>query len=235
MADRERKRLFRLSPRMRGELRTDIDLEALEQLVGLLPPESRDLVLRAFLARPSPDAAPGKFHRAEWAGRSAASIGYDISFRDPKLQRLLKRVTDPIGRPNVVVLERTRQFNSTDRRFLEEPFGLALVGDLGEQDAGALVVRRTLTEPHDVILLSEAHLDARWFDGAIKRLLIERRENGLQPERDYKVTIPDKQPAQRLPAAWEGYVLQMLERVRASIPRQLGELGMVRFTEVRLM
>jgi hypothetical protein len=233
MAGHKRNRVFRLSPQMRRELRSDIDLEALEQLVGLVPPESRDLVLRAFLARPGTGSRSSEFERDELDGKNAASIGYDISFRDPDLQRLLKQVTEPTGRSHVVALARTRQFNSRERRFLEEPIGVAIISDLGTPNAGALVVRGTRTEPRDVIVLAEMHVDARWLDSAIDRLLRERRERGLRPKRPYKVKMAERS-TRRLPGSWERHLLQILERVRASAPRSLGDLGMVRFTELRL-
>lgn len=225
MAGRRRNRGFRLSPRMRRELRTDINLEVLEQLVALLPTESRDLVLRAFLARPPTSAT----------GRVDASLGYDLSFRDPKLQRLLDQVITPTGRSALAALERTRQFDATQRPLLEHPIGVAILSAVGAPNVGGMIARRTHTQPHDVILMPETHLNAGWLDRAITRLLTERRVNGLRPERDYSFAIPFGGLTRRLPAAWDRYLVQVLERLRASTPAPLGDLGSVRFIEVRLM
>ncbi|HJS42460.1 MAG TPA: hypothetical protein VJ755_03245 [Gemmatimonadales bacterium] len=215
-----RKRGFRLSARMRRELRTDINLEALEQLVGLVPTESRDLVLRAFLARPTATT-----------GRVDASLGYDLSFRDPKLQRLLDQVITPTPRSALAAWERTRQFDATQRPLLEDPIRVVILNAFGEP----MIARRTRTQPHDVILMPETHLNAGWLDRAITRLLTERRVNGLRPERDYSFAISAGQLTRRLPAAWDRYLVQMLERLRASTPALLGDLGSVRFIELRLM
>ncbi len=65
---------------------------------------------------------------------------------------------------------------------------------------------------------------------------MERRKGGTRPEQDCEIAIPAGEGSQReLPSPWEEYVLKILERVRASAPRALGDLGFGRWIELRLI
>jgi len=102
---------FVLSPDLRERLRPDLDFEAFERLLTVLPEQARQLLLR--LAARQPDllaiweAAPAL--RAEERGVDTRSEQYrnprlqmhvvprleDVSLSDPVLQRMLRDVLPP--------------------------------------------------------------------------------------------------------------------------------------------
>ena len=102
---------FVLSPDLRERLRPDLDFEAFERLLTVLPEQARQLLLR--LAARQPDllaiweAAPAL--RAEERGVDTRSEQYrnprlqlhvvprleDVSLSDPVLQRMLREVLPP--------------------------------------------------------------------------------------------------------------------------------------------
>jgi len=102
---------FVLSPDLRERLRPDLDFEAFERLLTVLPEQARQLLLR--LAARQPDllaiweAAPAL--RAEERGVNPHDVHYrnprlqmhvvprleDVSLSDPVLQRMLREVLPP--------------------------------------------------------------------------------------------------------------------------------------------
>lgn len=102
---------FTLTPDERARLRTDLDLDAFEQLLGRLPSAARPLLLR--LAAREPDllaiweAAPAL--REDERGSAAPDAGYeepklrmhvvpqleDVTISDPVLQAMLRVVFRP--------------------------------------------------------------------------------------------------------------------------------------------
>lgn len=111
MPDPRRTPPFVLSPDMRERLRPDLDFDAFERLLTVLPDQARQLLLR--LAARQPDllaiweAAPAL--RVEERGSDPPSEQYrnprlqmhmvprleDVSLSDPVLQRMLREVLPP--------------------------------------------------------------------------------------------------------------------------------------------
>lgn len=225
---------FKLSVEARAQLRRDIDVAALERLLAHLPPESRDLVFRAFLAEP-PANHPG--HRGTdvpGAGPSA-SIGYDVSFTDPKLQQLLEEVCVPSRAAHDIALRRAQHFARTERPLLQAPLLVILARELAYPDACALVIRRRQGSPPDAIVLRDADADPRRFDLALRRLLSERGASGIHPACDGEIVVSLDKVARRLPASWERYIQAALEQVRSSPPRTVDGIGVCRSAELRLV
>jgi len=226
---------YSLSPAERARLREDIDLAALERLLGRLSGEMRDVVFRAFLRRPDDSAMGSVTKSPSDALQSHASLGYDVSFSDPDIQEMLEAVYKPTRAAHEAALARAHEFQQSECPLLEAPFVLAIVGELPRPDAVGLVRRRTDASPPDLIALLEPFAVAEWFDVAWQLLLAERRAAGLRPDEDFSTLISGKEATRELPASWEMHVQGILERVRAAPSGVLGDLGFARSSELRLV
>jgi hypothetical protein len=106
-------RRFKLSAAARAQMRHDIDLDALEQLLGSVPQEVRDLLQRAFAADLPTDFANnlprdgdgsgmhGADRRTDRQRRREALLPFqpsDLIFEDPTLQAMLDAVLKPTRR-----------------------------------------------------------------------------------------------------------------------------------------
>ncbi|MDQ6831481.1 MAG: hypothetical protein M3081_21685 [Gemmatimonadota bacterium] len=101
--DLEREADFRLTPAQRVALRPGIDLDALEELLSVLPSDLRPLVLHTLSAQPDRAAldawvtstanplAPSDSTRSVW-------LPPDVVFDDTRLQALLERAIRNVKR-----------------------------------------------------------------------------------------------------------------------------------------
>lgn len=152
---------YSLSAAERATLKEGIDVEALERLVGRLPPEHRAEFLR--------------FWRAGFRGGVVAT-------EDPESAALLKQVWAPMGGaiPDV----------PAERHFppYQRPVELVLVPELDDPRMGALVIREG-AGGRDVIVLSAAYADAAQLYHARAKLDTDRRANGLVPGAERRLVV----------------------------------------------
>ena len=100
---------FHLSPRQRDALRSDIDMTALEALLGLVPDELRAIILAALDANAETDPFAGLCqekptvssiapHPRSLLPRQVELPGQlsDLQFEDPHLQSLLEAALAPM-------------------------------------------------------------------------------------------------------------------------------------------
>ena len=97
-----------LSADVRRQLRGDIDIAALERLLGRLPPQIRGMILEAAMSSPEGDplAAMARDEGAEVTQKGRTSEREvrlpgqlsDLKFDDPELQSLLDAVLAPSRR-----------------------------------------------------------------------------------------------------------------------------------------
>jgi hypothetical protein len=198
---------FRLSPDQRARLRSDIDVEALERLLGELPPHVRVQVMDAFVA--SAD------------GPTAGFSGVAIT-GSPELEQLLEAVWSSSHTKTSADENTMRQSLRTQRA----PVLVALVSQLASEHAVAAVWRRTAPEPRELIMLPEEGADGSSLAAAY-RCLMQLRFQSSTPAGDEVTLVWRKASMENLAEPFRAWEVRQLEHLGAFLTSLRGRQPMV--------
>jgi hypothetical protein len=110
----------------------------------------------------------------------------------------------------------------------ERPVVVALVSDLPDSSARAVVVRRQLVEPREVIVLREAGATASDLGAAIALLMRSRSSDGDAFQGEFRITLQASAVIGDLPTGVNAHLVRELDRARHAHPRSIAGIGSAR-------
>lgn len=199
---------FRLSTEQRASLRSDVEPHALERLLERVPSDNRASVLSMYMA---------------------GSRSHVLRFEDPEMQALHERAIGLEGAASAT--------SGLAEVLAAAPIQVALVPDVPETDAGAIILRSRTPHQGDVVLLPQAHASALQLYVAMRALWTARQQSSAseQPARMIVRIAPGfiGSSADQIEARAEAEFGPTLRAAQEATPRLLNGVGRVRFTDFR--
>jgi hypothetical protein len=198
---------FRLSTEQRANLRPDVEPDALESLLQRVLPEHRARMLSMY---------------------AVGARTHVLRFEDPEMQMLHERATG--------LDQGTSAQSDFPRVQPQVPVQVAIVPDVPEKGAGAVILRSNTPQRGDMVLLPQAHASAlqlyvamRALWTARQRLPILRQSSRIVVRVAPRFAGPS---AEQVEAQAEAEFGPTLRAVHDASPRMLNGVGIVRFTEL---